>query len=502
MRTVFITAGKSILSVAAVFALTFGLLVGYMFYPDCAGFLLHAFIRGEPAVRLLKMIYWSDLIFTLFHVLVPLCAVFLIFLLIRAIVRKRQRGGIARHWLHLLFAAVCWTVVSLGIIFFAAVSFVSGESLRYDFPVGFSHEKILTYREDLQLLKTASQTVTVLVENSEKWPSYAGGYYLPPSRPPRRPLFYSNQYGNGIKVPVELYIKTNMMSQYEISYLPNTKIAVSFKRIAPPPPAKNEWSYGYLRFPKSYGTAVTTTGETIKILGWESLSENQRRLFDLFLSGGLDEYADSPILTSIRADTVTPEEHYDVSFLFDLYHYSAYGYLPKYPYLSSGVRKTLFNHSSYYGRFLLKQPEKVKSLSEKAQEIISSIPPGLTQYETALWLAEYLVDKTEYRAGEFDQLAYGCLVEGTSVCAGYADAYAALLYRAGIPCAIMSKPTVHAWNLVLIDGQYRYVDTTWMDNETFCDYQYFMESYGSMHSRFVPSGDLAELERLLGLLAG
>ena len=502
MRTIFLTAGKSILSVAAVLALTFGLLAGYVFYPDCTGFLLHAFIRGTPAVRLLKMIYWSDLIFSLFHALVPLGAVLLIFLLIRAIVRKWQRGGTARHWLHLLFAAICWTVVSLGIILFAVVSFIDMESSLYDFPVGFSHEELRSCREDLRLLKSEPQTVTVLVADSEKWPAYSGGHYRPPSQTTSRPLFYSTQYRNGIKVPVELYIKTNPLSQYEISYLPNTKIAVSFERAAPPPPAKNEWSYGYLRFPKSYGTAVTATGEAIKILGWESLSENQRRLFDLFLSGGLDECADSAILASIQTDTLSPEEHYDVSFLFDFYHYSMYGYFPAYPYRFKGTRSQLLSRAVCFSKVMQEQPEKVKAFSEKAQKIISAIPPGLTQYEKALWLAEYLVSNTEYRAGEFAHLAYGCLVEGTSICAGYADAYAALLYRAGIPCAIMSMPTVHAWNLVLIDGQYSYVDTTWMDSITFCDYQYFMESYESMHSRFVPDGDLAEFERLLGLLAG
>ena len=501
MRTFFITTGKLILSVAAMVALTFALIIGYVAYPEYAGPLFHAVMHGEPAVRLLKTIYWSDLIFTLFHALVPLCALFLLLMLIRLTIRKIRSCSAVRHWLHTLVAAVCWFVVSLGIVLFAACSFADGESLLYALPVGFSHEELVACREDLRLLQSEPQTVTTRIDGSEKWQVFAGGYYHSSSRQPRRPLFYATRYGDGVKAPVELYIETRPLTQYEISYLPNTKIAVSFERVAPPEPSANEWVYGYLRYPKSRGTAVTETGEAIKILGWESLSENQRRLFDLLLSGQLDGYEGDSLPADAWSELLTPEERGEVSVLFDRYQYSAYGCFPHKLYYPDGQRSRFFGGSSHFSRALRAQPEAIRAFSEKAQEIMASIPPDLTQYEKALWLAEYLVFNTEYRAGESDQLAYGCLVEGECVCAGYADAYAVLLYRAGIPCVVVSSET-HAWNLVLIDGQYGYVDTTWMDGGIYCDYEYFMESYEATPFHLVPDEDLAEFERLLGLLAG
>lgn len=58
--------------------------------------------------------------------------------------------------------------------------------------------------------------------------------------------------------------------------------------------------------------------------------------------------------------------------------------------------------------------------------------------------------------------AYGALVSGKSICTGYAMLYKALCDRLGLPCWVVVGETpegTHAWNVVLVDGELRYVDT-------------------------------------------
>lgn len=67
------------------------------------------------------------------------------------------------------------------------------------------------------------------------------------------------------------------------------------------------------------------------------------------------------------------------------------------------------------------------------------------------------------------------LIEGKSVCAGYARGYQYLLNKAGIPSVYMvgdafvdkqqSKREAHAWVMIHIDDDFYYSDVTWGDVE-------------------------------------
>ncbi len=60
--------------------------------------------------------------------------------------------------------------------------------------------------------------------------------------------------------------------------------------------------------------------------------------------------------------------------------------------------------------------------------------------------------------------ASACLVDRLCVCQGYAEAYALIMNRLGVPCRIVcSNENNHAWNLVQINGNWYHVDVTWDD---------------------------------------
>lgn len=106
---------------------------------------------------------------------------------------------------------------------------------------------------------------------------------------------------------------------------------------------------------------------------------------------------------------------------------------------------------------------------------------------------DYLVDHTEYdaNAGSMIYNIYGTLMNGKSVCEGYARSFKYVLDDLGIPCIIAcgigrnSAGTTesHAWNYVKIDGVWYAIDVTWDDpiitgNGTITDdirYSYFLK---------------------------
>lgn len=101
-------------------------------------------------------------------------------------------------------------------------------------------------------------------------------------------------------------------------------------------------------------------------------------------------------------------------------------------------------------------------------ECLSGISAGDTEYQKILYVYEYIVNTVDYDMEASDnQNIYSVFGNHRSVCAGYSKATQYLLERLGIFCTYVTGTTSsgqnHAWNLVMCDGDYYYVDTTWGD---------------------------------------
>ena len=61
--------------------------------------------------------------------------------------------------------------------------------------------------------------------------------------------------------------------------------------------------------------------------------------------------------------------------------------------------------------------------------------------------------------------AYGALVDGRTVCTGYAMAFKALCDRLELPCRVVlgSRGGEHAWNEIVLDGETLYMDLNLAD---------------------------------------
>lgn len=102
-------------------------------------------------------------------------------------------------------------------------------------------------------------------------------------------------------------------------------------------------------------------------------------------------------------------------------------------------------------------------------ECFGKMQDNLSDYEKVKYIYEYIIDGTEYNlAAKDSQNICSVFLNGESVCMGYAKAMQYLLLKQDILCTIVNGTAQggeeHAWNLLLLDGQYYHLDVTWGDD--------------------------------------
>ena len=123
-----------------------------------------------------------------------------------------------------------------------------------------------------------------------------------------------------------------------------------------------------------------------------------------------------------------------------------------------------------------------------AQNMITGAASLDSNYEKEKYVHDALASAVTYDlTAEMNQSAYSALVNGKSVCAGYARAYQYLLQQLGIPCYYCTGYSGgdHAWNIVKLEDGYYNVDVTW-DDAAAIRYDYFNKTdadFASTHVR-------------------
>jgi len=146
-------------------------------------------------------------------------------------------------------------------------------------------------------------------------------------------------------------------------------------------------------------------------------------------------------------------------FYIDGYKYTEYT-------SNNKVEKIVFT-----GNYLYDETKKDKRLCEMeaaAERILSNVPDTEDEYKVVKYLYDTLVNQTEYDIHAVDnQNICSVLLNGRSVCQGYAKALQYLLQKVDIECVLVLGEVTggegHAWNLVSVNGEWYYLDATWGD---------------------------------------
>jgi hypothetical protein len=102
----------------------------------------------------------------------------------------------------------------------------------------------------------------------------------------------------------------------------------------------------------------------------------------------------------------------------------------------------------------------------------------MSEYEIARVYFRWLCDNCVYDdPGAHDDyslshIAYSALLRGTAVCDGYTGAYNLFLKLEGIECRAQANDT-HIWTVAVLDGTEYHIDTTWGDQHSFIEWDYF-----------------------------
>ena len=142
--------------------------------------------------------------------------------------------------------------------------------------------------------------------------------------------------------------------------------------------------------------------------------------------------------------------------------------------------------------------EMEEAVNRRVAELTADLQ-GKSDIDKCLILYERLINANRYLFGDYNQTAYGALIDGMSVCAGYARSYQLLLQAVGIPCLYVMgeadngfETGGHAWNVVKLDGHWYYCDPTWDDYDNLyfgVQYTYFNIPYAQISTNhFLDAG--------------
>jgi len=109
-----------------------------------------------------------------------------------------------------------------------------------------------------------------------------------------------------------------------------------------------------------------------------------------------------------------------------------------------------------------------QNFSNSANAILSGAKNLGSDYEKEVYVHDKLISQVSYDAqAAVNQSAYSAMVNGKTVCAGYAKAFQYLMQQLNIPCYYCTgfSGENHAWNIIKLDDGYYNIDTTWDDTD-------------------------------------
>lgn len=141
------------------------------------------------------------------------------------------------------------------------------------------------------------------------------------------------------------------------------------------------------------------------------------------------------------------------------YYYvdGSYNYFEDGQYVRSLVPKYLFDSQTVINN--------QKAIDAEIEKIAQNALQFETDIEKLIYVHDYLVDNVQYDEGNNENNnIYGALVLKDTMCMGYSQAFCSLVQKLGYKAYVVSSNELeHAWNMILLNGSYYFVDCTWDD---------------------------------------
>ena len=125
----------------------------------------------------------------------------------------------------------------------------------------------------------------------------------------------------------------------------------------------------------------------------------------------------------------------------------------------------------------------IETFTKKVNEIIAGADKDMSEYDREKYVHDTVLNNCEYKKGVTGSSdgwqyfsAYGALIDGQTVCEGYAKSMQILLSQLGIECYTISGEADnvgHMWNIVKLGGEWYHLDPTWNDTDGIINYEYF-----------------------------
>lgn len=233
---------------------------------------------------------------------------------------------------------------------------------------------------------------------------------------------------------------------------------------------------------------------------YRNLSDEEKRLYDI-LADAIKNY-------ETEVDLEDEEHNPDtvVKVMKTLYYFEPY-----YDYFnadksgifvySDGSRKGTASHVSFtYNDTKSTTDANISAADKKANEIVAATE-AMSDYQSVKYFHDTLIKNCVYDvSAKYGDTPYGALVGGRALCEGYAKAFSLLCNKRGIENTIVvgdAGGQPHAWNMVVVDGEWYCMDVTWDDTDTnelangAVSYAYFLVTTEFMNSRVLYSDNIA-----------
>lgn len=150
---------------------------------------------------------------------------------------------------------------------------------------------------------------------------------------------------------------------------------------------------------------------------------------------------------------------------------------------------TVWNLTLVYAFAYFTDFQQEKAVNEKLATVMKSLNlSGKSEYQKAKLIYDYICSHVTYDYAHLQTpdyflqySAYAALMQGTSVCSGYAVLFYRMALEAGLDCRYIGGETDdgerHAWNIVRIGSKYYNLDATWDAGNS--NYQWFLKSMGT-----------------------